>query len=196
MAVRFGIAGGKLLVIDHSQVTTSVSGLSGNGGDIRISADALVMHTGFIQANTSGAGASGGNVFIDVQTLIPSGGTLLIAGTTPAVFQSAAFRLERHSSRGADRRQRHDRHHRPALDIGGTLRGLSTEVISSAALGKDLCRLGASSSLTPLGRGGLRATASGMIRPEIEMTSARSETSAHENIAKVTGNVATGRCDY
>jgi hypothetical protein len=54
----------------------------------------------------------------------------------------------------------------PSLDIAGSLTGLSAELLSAPALTKDLCRIGAGSSLTPLGRGGLRPTSSGMIRPD------------------------------
>ena len=54
----------------------------------------------------------------------------------------------------------------PVTDIAGSLHRLSTEVVSFGALAKDLCRVGASSSLTPLGRGGLRPTSAGLIRPE------------------------------
>jgi len=39
-------------------------------------------------------------------------------------------------------------------------------MIDFGALGKDPCRVGAGSSLTPVGRGGLPATANGLIRPE------------------------------
>jgi hypothetical protein len=48
------ITGNGVVLVDGSQITTSVSGLSGNGGDIVIRAAALVMNTGFIQANTTG----------------------------------------------------------------------------------------------------------------------------------------------
>ena len=54
----------------------------------------------------------------------------------------------------------------PALDLAGALRGLSTAMIDFGALDRDPCRVGAGSSLTPLGRGGLPARASGLIRPE------------------------------
>jgi hypothetical protein len=54
----------------------------------------------------------------------------------------------------------------PALDIAGDLSALPTDIVDPAPLTRDLCRLGAGSSLTPIGRGGLRPTALGMIRPE------------------------------
>ena len=43
---------------------------------------------------------------------------------------------------------------------------LSAEVINFGTLGKDLCRVSAQSSLTPIGRGGLRPVSSSLIRPE------------------------------
>jgi hypothetical protein len=45
-------------------------------------------------------------------------------------------------------------------------------VIDVGPLGKDLCRVGAGSSLTPVGRGGLRPSAAGLIRPEGPVTPA------------------------
>jgi len=60
-------------------------------------------------------------------------------------------------------------------DISGSLHRLSTEVVTFGKLGKDLCRVGASSSLTPLGRGGMRATASGLLRPEGSIVIAKAE---------------------
>jgi hypothetical protein len=171
-SARFGnggdirIDGGNLIVLDGSQITTSVSPGLGNGGDIALHAQTLVLQTGFIQANTTGAGASGGNVLIDVQTLIPSGNTLAVGGTVAAVFNPAIFGLNVIQAAAPTGLSGAINVTAPAPDIAGGLRGLSAELVSSAPLGKDLCRVGAGSSLTPLGRGGLRAIASGMIRPE------------------------------
>jgi hypothetical protein len=160
------IDGGKVLVLDNSQITTSVSGASGNGGDISISAGALVMRTGFIQANTAGAGASGGNISIDVNTLVPSGNTLAVGGSTAAVFQpgvSGSNVIQAAAPTGVSGTIDVTT---PALDVAGSLKGLSAGLIDSAIVSRDLCRVGAGSSLTPVGRGGLRSLASGMIRPE------------------------------
>jgi hypothetical protein len=156
---------GRTILLDHSRVTTSVLGeQNGNAGDISVSARALAMNNAFIQANTEAPRARGGNVLINVGALVSSGVTL-VGSNTPLdpsatginVIQAAAPEgVSGNVQIGA-----------PALDIAGSLRALSTEVISTAAVGKDLCRVGASSSLTPLGRGGLRPTVAGLIRPEI-----------------------------
>jgi hypothetical protein len=157
--------GGRSVVLDHSRVTTSVLGeQNGNAGDISVSATALALNNAFIQANTEAVRARGGNVLINAGVLVASG-PILVGSTTPLdasgtginVIQAAApDGVSGNVQIGA-----------PVLDIAGNLRALSTEVISAAAVGRDLCRVGASSSLTPLGRGGLRPTAAGLIRPEI-----------------------------
>jgi filamentous hemagglutinin family protein len=158
------IDGSGVIMLDHAQIKTS-AGSSGNGGDITIHAGALVMNGGFIQANTEALGASGGNVAIDVRTFVPSGGAVIIGGATPLVFQpnSTLNVIQAAAPTGVSGRIEVNT---PVTDISGSLHRLSTEVVTFGRLGKDLCRVGASSSLTPLGRGGMRATASGLLRPE------------------------------
>jgi hypothetical protein len=124
------------------------------------------MNSGFIQANTAGAGARGGNVAIDVQTFVPSGGSVIVGGTVPLVFRPEAANFNVVQAAAPDGVSGRIDVNSPVTDISGSLRGLSTEVVSFGALAKDLCRVGESSSFTPVGRGGLRATAAGMIRPE------------------------------
>jgi len=167
------IEGSGVLTLDHSQIRTS-AGSSGNGGDITIHASALVMNGGFIQANTQGVGASGGNVAIDVRTFVPSGSAVIIGGATPLVFQpdSSLNVIQAAAPTGVSGKIKVST---PVTDISGSLHRLSTEVVTFGKLGKDLCRVGASSSLTPLGRGGMRATASGLLRPEGSIVIAKAE---------------------
>jgi hypothetical protein len=49
---------------------TSVLGQSGNGGDISVATDTLLLDTGLVQANTAAQGAKGGTISLNVQTLI------------------------------------------------------------------------------------------------------------------------------
>jgi len=142
-----------------------VLGQSGNGGDIGVAAATLVMNTGFIQANTAARAASGGNVTIDVAALIPSGDTLVLAAAAPQLHPRG-IRLQRHRGRAPDGISGNVEVSSPALDLAGALRGLSTAAVDFGALGRDPCRVGAGSSLTPLGRGGLPASAGGLMRPE------------------------------
>jgi hypothetical protein len=153
-------------LLDHSQITTSGSGRqSGNGGNIELTAKALVMSSGFIQANTGGAQASGGNVVIDAGVVVP-GGTLIVGGNTPARFVPGQSGINIIQAAAPDGISGNVTVAAPLLDIAGTLKGLSSEVIDARVPSRDLCRVGAGSSLTPLGRGGLRPTALGWTRPE------------------------------
>ena len=167
------IQGGNLMVLDNSQITTSVLGASGNGGDIGVKAEVLVMNTGFIQANTAAQAASGGNVLIDVASLVPSGNTLTLGSRSAHTFSPGVFGYNVIEAAAPDGISGNIQVSSPALDLAGALHGLSTATIDFGALGRDPCRLGAGSSLTPLGRGGLPATASGLIRPEPDLPAAR-----------------------
>jgi len=72
-------------------------------------------------------------------------------------------------------------------------------VVSFGALAKDLCRVGASSSLTPVGRGGLRATATGMIRPEglsLADSEARRADASPATDHQLTRLASHSSCDY
>jgi len=160
------IQGGKLMVLDNSWITTSVLGASGNGGDIAVKSDVLVMNTGFIQANTAALAASGGNVSVDVGALIPSGNTLTLGSRSGHTFAQEVFGYNVIEAAAPDGISGNVQVSSPALDLAGALGGLSTAMIDFGALGKDPCRVGAGSSLTPVGRGGLPPTAGGLIRPE------------------------------
>ena len=180
------IGGGQLIQLENSQITTSVGGGTGNGGDINIQAGSLVLNTGFIQANTAAAGASGGNVSINVQTLLPSGNSLTIGGSEPAVFQPGVFGLNVIQAAAPTGVSGTIHSTVPTLDVAANLSGLTAKVINFGALGKDLCRMGARSSFTPVGRGGLRPSSTGMIRPEgalAQTTASEAATGGHVAIA-------------
>ncbi len=164
------IGGGRLILLQDSQITTSVLGGLGNGGDIRIQADSMVMQSGFIQANTAGAGASGGNVIVDVHTLLPSGNSLFVGGSNPFVFQAGVSGPNVIQAAAPTGVSGTINSTSPTLDVAGSLNGLTANVVEFGALGQDLCRVGARSSFTPVGRGGLRPRSAGMIRPESTAT--------------------------
>jgi hypothetical protein len=159
-----GIQGSGLLWLDHSQITTSAE-RSGNGGDIRIAADVLLMETGFVQANTGAPRAQGGDVAIHAGTLLASG-PLQVGGDVPFRFDPALEGVNVIQAAAPDGVSGNVALSSPALDVAGDLSVLRTEMADSVPLARDLCRLGAGSSLTPTGRGGLRPTAVGLIRPE------------------------------
>ncbi|MBL8474160.1 MAG: filamentous hemagglutinin N-terminal domain-containing protein [Rhodocyclaceae bacterium] len=152
-----------VVVLDNSQITTSVSGLSGNGGDIAIDAKGLVMNTGFIQANTAAPDASGGNVGINVQMLVPSGNSLFVGGDTPFSFEPFQFGLNVIQAAAPTGVSGQIDVTAPVLDISGSLTGLSVRAIDTGELGRSPCRPGAGSSFVQGGRGGFPPSARGLL---------------------------------
>ncbi|MGB0127678.1 MAG: hypothetical protein WBP72_08565, partial [Rhodocyclaceae bacterium] len=160
------ITGGQRLWLTDSQIQTSVLGTAGNGGDIRVGADTLILQTGFIQANTAAANASGGNVAIDVNTLIPSASTLFVGGATPIPFRAGIDGLNVIQAAAPDGVSGTIQVTSPQLDLASSLSNVEAAIVDTSALSHDLCRVGAGSSLTPVGRGGLAPSATDALRPE------------------------------
>ncbi len=194
------VDGGHLLLLDHSQITTSVFGThNGNGGDIRVSAQDIVMNTGSIQANTAAARANGGSVLIDAAAVVASG-TVIVGGNTPVRFDPSLSGINVIQAAAPDGVSGNVTVTAPVLDIAGSLRGLSAEVSNAAPVRKDLCRLGSGSSLTPIGRGGLRPTAAGLIRPEsvaaLSVSHGAMGAAASRYSPRYTQAVTAYGCDY
>jgi hypothetical protein len=156
------ITGTGLFWLDHSQITTSTK--SGNGGNIAVGAGILLLETGFIQANTEAERAQGGNVAINVGALVASG-PVQVGGDKPVAFDATATGLNVIQAAAPDGVSGHVVVATPALDVAGDLSRLSAALLDPAPLMNDLCRRGTGSALTPIGRGGLRPTALGLIRP-------------------------------
>ncbi len=156
------IQGGDILTLANSGIRTSVLGQNGNGGDISVTANRLTMETGLIQANTAATGANGGNVFLNVGTLLPSGSMLIFGGNEPVnwdihatefgwnVIQAAApggisgvINLTS-----------------PQLNLNGVLSNLGNPNFYSDTLNQDVCSVGAGSTLVRSGKGGMPAKSS------------------------------------
>ena len=159
------INGGRIMWFTNSQILTSVLGLSGNGGDITVGADTLILETGFIQANTAAEGASGGRVTVNVNTLIPSGSSLLLGGQTPVTFRTGAVGLNVIQAAAPDGVAGAIVVTNPQLDLAGSLVELSAAIVDTT-LTRDLCGIGAGSSFVPVGRGGLAPAAGDLLRAE------------------------------
>jgi hypothetical protein len=162
------VQAGELVTLRQSQITTSVSGTTGNGGDIDISTHALALDRGFIQANTAASGASGGLVRIQVDSLVASGNTLLVGGNTAFTFRPdvPGFNVIQAAaptgiSGVVDVTS-------PVLDVTGSLRVLRGEVIDAGGLGRSLCQASGGSTLAQAGRGGLVSPSRGLLRAERE----------------------------
>lgn len=159
------IRGGQIIDLVSSQITTSVSGVTGNGGDISVKSQALVMNSGFIQANTAAPEASGGNVGIDVQLLVPSGNTLFVGGETAHAFQPGVFGFNVIQAAAPSGLSGTVSITSPALDISGTLSGFGTQLLDTGGLGRNPCRIGAGSSFVQSGRGGFAPAARDLLGP-------------------------------
>jgi filamentous hemagglutinin family protein len=151
------------LVLRNSLITTSVLGSTGNGGDIAINTRALALDSGFIQANTVAANAAGGNINIDVGSLLPSGNILFVGGQTPYEFQSGLANFNVIQAAAPTGINGAINISSPALDISGSLVGLNTGMIEIGGLGRNPCQTTAGSSLVQVGRGGFPPAARNLL---------------------------------
>jgi len=152
------IEGGDIIYLRDSAITTSVKGESGDGGDINVAANSLIMSSGFIQANTTASGASGGKVTIKTPTLIPSGNFLQTGGNTPLKFQSFSG-LNVIQAAAPDGISGSINASAPQLNLSGMLTNLAIESFGSNALNRNMCNVDEGSSLFQSGKGGMRMRA-------------------------------------
>ncbi|MBC3918774.1 filamentous hemagglutinin N-terminal domain-containing protein [Undibacterium sp. CY18W] len=157
------VRGSGPLLLDSSQLTTSVNGLqTGNGGDISITAPALVLRNGFVQANTAAPAASGGNVNVQVDATIATGNQLRIGGPPLSFSRNSGNLIQAAAPDGVNGVIRLSS---PQVDFAASLLTLSAQAYDLGDLTMDLCRIGNGSSLSPVGRGGLLPTATGLLKP-------------------------------
>ena len=135
-----------------------MSGQSGNGGDISIAAQGLILDSGFIRANTAASGASGGNITISTPALIPSGNSLLIGGNTPYQFQPFSG-LNVIQAAAPDGVGGNINATTPQLNLNAIMVNLPIERFDSRILSQDMCGIEEGSSLVISGKGGLRSRA-------------------------------------
>lgn len=148
-----------------SAITTSVDGeRNGNGGDVNVRAPALVLQSGFVQANTRAPRSRGGDVRIDVGLLLPDGGSATIGGNRIVEPRRGVPGLNAVQAAAPDGVSGTLDVTVPQLDLSGSLAALFAVPIDFGPLGADLCRIGDESSLTPMGRGALPAPAAAPLR--------------------------------
>jgi hypothetical protein len=164
------IAGDGLLLLKDSLINTSVLGLAGDGGNIDVRARTLVLDTGFIQANTAAANARGGDVSIDVQTLLPSGNVLFVGGDTQLQFRPFVVNYNVIQAAAPTGVSGAVTVSSPALDLSATLAALEANVVDAGGLGRNPCRSSAGSSFARTGRGGLPPSARGLLGTGPERT--------------------------
>ena len=158
------IEGSGLIVLDRSQITTSVTGLtSGNAGSINIAAKTLLMNNGFIKANTAAPLAAGGTISISAEALVPSYGTLLVGRNTPFDFDgvTAGFNvIQAASPTGVSGNISITS---PNLDMAGKLAGLKVNLLDTGGFSKNPCASAGKSSFSQTGRGGLPVSSFGAL---------------------------------
>jgi hypothetical protein len=165
------LRGGGALLLDHSRLTTSITGsTNGDGGPIRIDAPVIVLNTGFVQANTAVANARGGDVSINVDapaSVLIASGQQLISGGQPVRFQPAGNAPNVIQAARPDGVNGTLLVASPRVDLSSSLAVLGAPSLDFGTLGADLCRVGDGSSLTPVGQGGLRPSYSERVRPSL-----------------------------
>jgi filamentous hemagglutinin family protein len=150
------IQGGQLIQLINSGFTTSVLGQqSGDGGNISVDAENLVMETGLIQANTTAPNASGGNIKLDLKGLIPSGQTLILGGDQPVAWQPYEFGLNVIQAAAPNGVSGVIQSTAPQLNLSGVLANLGGPQFDTSVISQDYCALGTGSSLIRQGKGGL-----------------------------------------
>ena len=150
------LQGGSLLRLIDSEITTSVQGTTnGNGGDIDIGGEYLILKTGFIQANTVAPQARGGDIRVRTQGIVPSGGTLQVGGNQPLQPERGRFGYNVIQAAAPDGVS-------GSIDLGGVQLGLSGAIatlagapIDLSSLVQDYCNLNTGSSLLSAGQGAL-----------------------------------------
>lgn len=148
------VQAGRGIRLKDSAVTTSVSGdPGGNGGDIEVQTELLLLDNGFIQANTAARGASGGDVRIDVGAVVAAGNRLMVGGDQPLRFNREGPRINVIQAAAPD-----GVGGRVAVsgqvDLAGSLALLERQLFDPGGLGRSPCaRTGSSLALS--GRGGL-----------------------------------------
>ena len=149
------------IYLGGSEMLTTVNGANGNGGDIQIKAGALVMDTGLIKANA--LSGNGGNITLSVDSLIVSnnqlqkGGQRLLDAVWNANTNTFGFNvIQAVSATGISGAVDVAA---PQINISGLLATLGGPQFSSSLVGSDYCALGAGSSLTRKGRGGMKRRA-------------------------------------
>ena len=129
---------GDLLYLQQSAITTSVGGALGNGGNIAVEPQLVVLDRSVIQANA--VGGNGGNVSVQAEQLVSSFNSAITATSQRGVSGEILVAAQ-------------------PLNLNGSLVVLASDLRAAAALLREGCAVrGASprSSLVAAGRGGQR----------------------------------------
>ncbi|WP_082081786.1 two-partner secretion domain-containing protein [Methylocucumis oryzae] len=147
------VQAGKWLSLTHSSLATSVLNQQGDGGDINVTANSLLMQTGLMQANARSG--QGGTINLNVAALISSGNSLVLGGK-PVLWSPAAFGfnvIQAASESGLSG----DIHlMSPQLNLSAVLANFGGPQFDSEILSGNACDETGGSTLIRLGAGGLK----------------------------------------
>ena len=152
---------GNYMDLMQSSITTTVKSSIGNGGDITVSTPALILDNGMVQANA--VSGRGGDVFIDVKSLIGSQSQLIQGGDVPLEWKNTVLGFNIIQAASKFGLSGTVNVTSPQMDLSGVLIGLSTSSFGRDLLSQDYCAIGAGSSLTVRGYGILPPTASDLM---------------------------------
>ncbi len=152
---------GNYMDLMQSSITTTVKSSIGNGGDITVSTPALILDNGMVQANA--VSGRGGDVFIDVKSLIGSQSQLIQGGDVPLEWKNTVLGFNIIQAASKFGLSGTVNVTSPQMDLSGVLIGLSTSSFGRDLLSQDYCAIGAGSSLTVRGYGILSPTASDLM---------------------------------
>ena len=150
-----------MLNLDNGRITTSATGSAGDGGNIRVTAPAMALKTGFVQANATAGGATGGDIALDVQALVASYQSLRVGGDTIAAFEAGRAGANVIQAVAPTGVSGNILIASPQVDVAGSLAQVKATGLANTALGKTPCHRSGGSSLALAGRGGLPPSAAG-----------------------------------
>jgi filamentous hemagglutinin family protein len=135
-----------VLSLQNSHIATTATGLTSNGGNIDINSDIMIMNTGSLLAST--VGGQGGNITLNLQSLVPSSNNLIEVG-------SQQFNWNPYSGLNVLGASGAIKSNVPQLNLSGVLVNITNTTVDNNLISQDYCALGQGSSLSKKGRGAL-----------------------------------------
>jgi filamentous hemagglutinin family protein len=152
------IRGAGLIDLRNAEITTSVTGsANGNGGNIAITGDILLLQSGSVTADTA-AQAQGGNISLNLRGIIADGDNLIVGGNQLINAKPGipGWNVIRSAAPGGVAGLIQST--TPQLNLNGVLPGLGGPQFQASDLGNSYCTGSTESALTRKGQGGLSAT--------------------------------------
>jgi filamentous hemagglutinin family protein len=135
-----------VLSLQNSRMATTATGAISNGGNIDINSDIMMLNTGSLLAST--IGGTGGNITLNLQSLVPSSNNLLEVG-------SKQFNWKLYSGLNVLGASGFVKSNVPQLNLSGVLANITNASMDNNLISQDYCALGQGSSLSKKGKGAL-----------------------------------------